>query len=60
MAEAVRGWLSAWEDVRAGAEEFRELDEERVLVFNDFRGRGKDQWAGDRAGADQGGEPPRS
>jgi ketosteroid isomerase-like protein len=41
MAESWREYLSAWEDFRAGAEEFRELDEERVRVFNDFRGRGK-------------------
>ena len=33
MAEGWRGFLSVWEDVRADAEEYRELDSERVLVL---------------------------
>ena len=41
MAEAWRGRLSASEDVRFEAEEFRELDDERVLVLQHFSGRGK-------------------
>ena len=41
MAEPVRDWLSAWEDVRSEAEEYRELDDERVLVLLRFAGRGK-------------------
>ena len=42
MAEAYRrGWLSAWEDFRVEPEEYRELDDERVLVLSHFRGRGK-------------------
>ena len=41
MAEAYRGWLSAWERFRVDPEEFRELDDERVLVMSHFSGRGK-------------------
>ena len=33
--------LSAWEDFRAEADEYRELDDERVLVLVHFSGRGK-------------------
>jgi ketosteroid isomerase-like protein len=41
MAEAVRVWLSAWEDLSFTAEEYRELDDERVLVLHRIGGRGK-------------------
>jgi ketosteroid isomerase-like protein len=41
MAEATHELLSAWEDFRAEAEEYRELDGERVLVLIHHRGRGK-------------------
>ena len=41
MAEGWRGWLSAWEDFRQQADEYRELDDERVLVFFRTFGRGK-------------------
>jgi ketosteroid isomerase-like protein len=41
MAESFRDFLSAWEDFRTGAEEFRELDDQRVLAFTYFSGRGK-------------------
>jgi hypothetical protein len=41
MAEGWRDWLSAWEEFRVEAEEFRELDDERVLVLSRFGGRGK-------------------
>jgi ketosteroid isomerase-like protein len=41
MAEAWRDWLSAWEDWRVEADEYRELDDERVLVFIHQSGRGK-------------------
>jgi ketosteroid isomerase-like protein len=41
MAEAVRELLSAWEEHRVEAEEYRELDGERVLVLFEFSGRGK-------------------
>jgi ketosteroid isomerase-like protein len=41
MAETMRGWLSGWEDFRIEADEFRELDGERVLVFAHYSGHGK-------------------
>jgi ketosteroid isomerase-like protein len=41
MADGWRGRLSAWEDYRFVADEYRELDEERVLVFARRTGRGK-------------------
>ncbi len=41
MASAWRGWLSAWQDFHVEADEYRELDEERVLVLARFAGRGK-------------------
>jgi ubiquinone/menaquinone biosynthesis C-methylase UbiE/ketosteroid isomerase-like protein len=41
MAEAMRDWLSAWEAWRTVAEEYRELDDERVLVLQHWGGRGK-------------------
>jgi hypothetical protein len=36
-----RTFLSAWEDLGAEAEEYRELDSERVLVLVRWSGRGK-------------------
>jgi ketosteroid isomerase-like protein len=41
MAENWRGWLGAWEHFSMTAEEFRELDGERVLVLHRYSGRGK-------------------
>ena len=41
MAEGTRYFLSAWEDFRFEADEYRELDDERVLVLDHFIGRGK-------------------
>jgi ketosteroid isomerase-like protein len=41
MTEGWRVWASAWEDYRIVAEEFRELDAERVLVLSRFGARGK-------------------
>ena len=41
MAEAWREALSAFEDLRAEADEYRALDDERVLVLMHFSGRGK-------------------
>ena len=41
MAEAWREMLSAFEELRSEADEYRALDEERVLVLVHFRGRGK-------------------
>ena len=41
IAGAMRESLSAWENFRPKAEEYRELDGERVLVFITVGGRGK-------------------
>ena len=41
MAEALRNILSVWEGFRSEAEEYRELDAERVLVLTRRSGRGK-------------------
>jgi ketosteroid isomerase-like protein len=41
MPEGFRDWTSAWEGYRTEAEEYRELDVERVLVLNRSSGRGK-------------------
>jgi ketosteroid isomerase-like protein len=41
MTEGFRGWLSAWQDVRVEAEDYRDLEDERVLVFAALSGRGK-------------------
>jgi ketosteroid isomerase-like protein len=41
MAESMRAWVRAWEDFRVQAEEFRELDAERVLVLTHLSARGK-------------------
>jgi ketosteroid isomerase-like protein len=41
MVEVWRDWLSTWEDYGVKAEEYRELDDERVLVLVNFLGRGK-------------------
>jgi ketosteroid isomerase-like protein len=41
MAASWRQWLSAWEDYRIRAEEYRELDDERVLVLHEYSGRGR-------------------
>jgi ketosteroid isomerase-like protein len=41
MAEGMRELLSAWKGYRVEAEEYRELDDERVLVILHAGGRGK-------------------
>jgi ketosteroid isomerase-like protein len=41
MAVAWRGVLSAWHDLRAEAEDYRVLDDERVLALDHRSGRGK-------------------
>jgi ketosteroid isomerase-like protein len=41
VAEAWRGFLSAWEELSVAAEEYLELDDERVLVLSHFSARGK-------------------
>lgn len=44
MAEGWRGWLAAWEDFHQEADEYRVIDEERVLVL--FRGDGRGKTSG--------------
>jgi ketosteroid isomerase-like protein len=41
LAEAWREFLETWEEWRVEAEDFRELDDERVLVLIRIGGRGK-------------------
>jgi hypothetical protein len=41
MAEGWRDFLTAWENVRFGADEYRELDGERVLVLTHASGQGR-------------------
>jgi hypothetical protein len=41
LAEGWGGFLSAWEEWRGEADEYRELDDERVLVLLHASGRGK-------------------
>jgi hypothetical protein len=41
LTEGTRAWISAWKGMRAEPIEFRELDDERVLVLTRWRGRGK-------------------
>jgi ketosteroid isomerase-like protein len=41
LADVWRDFVSAWDDFRIVADEYRELDGERVLVLDHFSGRGK-------------------
>ena len=41
MKEGFRSWLRTWEGFRSAAEEYRELDDHRVLVLDHLSGRGK-------------------
>jgi ketosteroid isomerase-like protein len=41
MAKGLRDFLSVWDEWSISAEEFRELDDERVLVLISYAGRGK-------------------
>jgi ketosteroid isomerase-like protein len=41
MAGAVREFLNAWDECRVEADEYRELDDQRVLVLTHRGGRGK-------------------
>ncbi len=41
MAAAWREWLGAWREFQVQADEYRELDKDRVLVLCRFAGRGK-------------------
>jgi ketosteroid isomerase-like protein len=39
-AEFTRGFLSAWNEIRLVADEYREVDDERVVVFVHYSGHG--------------------
>jgi hypothetical protein len=41
MAQGWRDFLSAWAELHNEAEEYRELNDERVLVLHHFTRRGK-------------------
>jgi ketosteroid isomerase-like protein len=41
MAHSMRAWISAWADFRVKAEDYRELDAERVLALVRLSARGK-------------------
>ena len=41
MAAAWHDWLSAWEEYRVEVDEYRKLDDERILVLMLHCGRGK-------------------
>src|SRR5947207_11247647 len=41
MAEGMRSWIRAWSEFRVEADEYRELDSERVLVLSHVIARGK-------------------
>src|SRR5260370_30868284 len=41
MAESIRDWLSAWEQWWVAADEYLELDDERVLVLDRYGARGQ-------------------
>jgi ketosteroid isomerase-like protein len=41
VKEGFSSFLSAWEELRAEADEFHELDNERILVLVRYEGRGK-------------------
>jgi ketosteroid isomerase-like protein len=41
LVEGAREWLGAWEDFRIEVDEYRELDDERILVLIHSSGRGK-------------------
>ena len=43
LAEGARSWLSAWEEYRIEVDEYRELDEERLLALT--HGTGAEQRA---------------
>jgi ketosteroid isomerase-like protein len=41
MRQGLRTNMSAWEDMRVEADEYREVDDEHVLVLEHFTGRGR-------------------
>ena len=53
-AESFYGMLEAWDELRFEAEEYRELDDEQVLVPDHRGGRGKTSGAGAQSDTDAG------
>jgi ketosteroid isomerase-like protein len=41
LAEGARSWVTAWEEFRIDADQYRVIDAERTLVVHDYTGRGK-------------------
>ena len=41
LAEGTRAWINVWEGMRGQAEEYKDLDDERVLVLVRYSGRAK-------------------
>jgi ketosteroid isomerase-like protein len=41
LAEGASTWINAWEGFRIEVEDFRELDDERILVLSKGSGRGR-------------------
>jgi ketosteroid isomerase-like protein len=41
LAEGARSWIGAWDHYKVEPDEFRELDDERVLVLTHGSGRGR-------------------
>ena len=41
LVEGTREWMAVWKEMRFEADEYREVDDERVLVLFRFRGRGR-------------------
>src|ERR1700730_8957653 len=41
LGQGHREWLSAWDGFTSQAQEYRELDDDRVLVLTRYSGRGK-------------------
>ena len=48
LAQAWGAWVSAWENLRIEVDEYRELDNDRVLVLARKTGRGKQYWRSTR------------
>jgi hypothetical protein len=57
MAAGWRTWVSAWEEFRVEAEEYRELDGERCPRPQPLWRAWQDEWTRYRADAGKGGEP---
>jgi hypothetical protein len=58
MAEGWHGYLGAWEDFRVVADEYRELDAERVFVLIHRSGHGRTSGLGVDDGVESSGPVP--